>query len=275
MAEQEFCCVNPFPGDSYDTPENYPRSVLEYLLFRSRFSFYIRNFYVYGRSGWLAKHTPFEAEAQTLNSLKNVRVVESCGGKVHLRGLNNIGRTGGPAVIIGNHMSLLETAVLHAFVRPRMDFCFVIKKSLLDVPLFGNIMRKFGCIAVGRTNPREDLKIVMEEGAKRIREGKSVVVFPQHSRTNVFDPAQFSTIGVKLARQANCPILPLALRTDFLENGSWVKDLGPVCRERPVWFEFGEPIMQVEGTGREEHRQVVDFISSRLKDWGCEVAQDK
>lgn len=267
----KFLCDNPFPNATYDTPENTRRSIWEYLLLGTRLSFYIRNFFVFCRSGYLAKHTEFTAETQTVYSLKNLRITESCGGKVHLRGLDNIDKINGPAVIIANHMSLLETAVIHAFLRPRKDFCFVIKQSLLDVPFFGNIMRKLGCIAVTRQNPRDDFKVVMSEGAKRLAEGKTVIIFPQHSRSAVFQEETFNTIGVKLAKHAGVPILPLALRTDFLQNGKLLKDLGPIRRKRPIWFEFGEPIMEVKGTGKDEHKAVVNFIASRLKEWGCEV----
>ncbi len=265
---------NAFPGDTYDTPENYPRSLWDIVTFRSRWSFYLRNFFVFMQTGWYAKHTDFPGEIQTKYSLKNLRIAESCGGKVHIRGLNNIRKAGGPVVIIGNHMSLLETAVLHAFVRPRLSFCFVIKEALLHVPFFGDIMRKLQCIAVGRENPREDFKIVMQEGKKALAEGKSVIIFPQHSRTAVFDESQFNTIGVKLAKQAGVPVLPLALRTDFLENGKKFKDLGPVHRDRPIWFEFGEPF-EVTGSGKEEQQKLVDFIKSRLLQWGCEVRENR
>lgn len=266
-------CTNPFPGDSYDTPENTPRSVWEYILLGSRLSFYFRNFFVFCRSGYLAKHTEFSAETQTVYSLQNIRITESCGGRIHLRGLNNIDKVPGPAVIISNHMSLLETAVIHAFLRPRKDFCVVIKHALLDIPFFGDIIRKLECIAIGRTNPREDFKIVLEEGKKRLAAGKTVIIFPQSTRSTVFDEAHFNTIAVKLAKHAGVPIIPMALRTDFLGNGKLVKDLGPIHRDRPIWFAFGEPIMEVKGTGKEEHRQVAEFIKKNLREWGCEVVE--
>ena len=259
-----------FSNDTYDTDENFPRSAWEYVTLGTRLSFYLRNFAVFAKVGTLGKQGKLTPEKQAAYALKNMRIVESCGGKVHLRGLDNINKVEGPAVIIGNHMSLLETAVLHAFLRPRKPFCFVIKESLLHVPFFGNIMRRLGCIAVGRANPRDDLKHVMQEGKKRLEDGVSVIIFPQSSRSAIFDEAHFNTIGVKLARHANVPILPLALRTDFLENGKWMKDLGPVRRERPVWFEFGEPFA-VEGSGKEEQKRVVDLIASHLTEWGCEV----
>lgn len=262
---------NPFPGDSYDTPENTPRSILDYALLGCRASFYIRNFYVFWQSGREAKSGNFPQNRQTLLSLKNFRIVESCGGRFHLRGLENLNKTKGPAVIISNHMSLLETAVLHAFVRPRVDFCFVIKQSLFDVPFFGDIMRHLDCIAVGRQSPRDDFKMVMEEGKKRIESGRSIVIFPQSTRSAIFSPSQFNTIGIKLAKHAGAPIIPLALRTDFLQNGKYLKDLGPIKRDRPICFEFGEPIMEVSGSGKAEHAMIVDFIKGRLTSWGSEI----
>ena len=264
-------CETPFTADAYDTPENYPRSPWEYILLGSRFSFYLRNFLVFAKAGKIAKAGKLTAERQVGYALENVRITESCGGRVHLRGLNNLNSFSEPAVIIGNHMSLLETALMHAFVRPRRDFCFVIKRSLLDVPYFGHIMRCMVCIPVDRVNPREDFKTVMEVGTERLKAGKSVVIFPQSTRSEVFDPAQFNTIGIKLARHAGVPVIPLALRTDFLGNGKLVKDLGPIRRRNPVWFEFGTPIPKINGVGKAEQEQIVRFIAERLKAWGGQV----
>ena len=266
---------NPFPGDSYDSPEKLPFSLTDLLLFRTRASFYIRNFYVFCKSGRACQKGYFPQNSQTRNSYENILITESCGGRFHLRGLNNLSKFDGPAVLIGNHMSLLETAVMHAFIRPRRDFCFVIKKQLFDVPYFGDIMRHLGCIGVGRSNPRDDFRAVIEEGSETLKKGKSIVIFPQASRSAEFNPAHFNTIGVKLAKAAGVPIIPTALKTDFLANGRLIKDLGPIIRNREIYFEFGEPIMSVEGTGKKEHQQVIDFIRSRLVQWGGSIKEEK
>ena len=264
---------NPFQSDSYDTPETVERSLLDKFLFGWRGSFYIRNFHVFYNTGRHGKNGTLTQEVQTRQSFKNFQIVESCGGKIHLRGLDNTIKFKEPAVIIGNHMSLLETGVLHAFLRPRRDFTFVIKRSLLNVPYFGDIMRALKAIPVDRRNPRDDFKVVMEEGKKRLESGLSVIVFPQSTRSAVFNPAEFNTIGIKLAKAAGVPIIPMALRTDFLINGKKFKDLGPICRENPIWFEFGEPIMKVTGTGKAEHELIVSFIKDRVSKWGGEVAK--
>lgn len=263
----------PFTENNYDTPEHFPRSTWEYLMLGTRASFYLRNFYVFYDSGKSCRANNFSGQTQADNAVKNFRIVESCGGKIHLRGLDNLSRFPGPAIIIGNHMSLLETALMHAFIRPRREFCFVIKRSLLDVPYFGDIMRYLECIPVDRVNPRDDFRAVMEEGKKRVAEGKTIVIFPQATRSEVFDPAQFNTIGVKLARHAGVPVIPMALRTDFLANGRLIKDLGPIRRRNPVYFEFGEPIMEISPSGKAEHARVVEFIRDRVIAWGGKVAE--
>ena len=171
-----------------------------------------------------------------------------------------------PAVIIANHMSLLETAVLHAVMRPRIDFTFVIKRSLLNVKYFGDIMRSLEAIPVDRVNPRDDFKAVLTEGKERLSRGKCVVLFPQATRSETFIPANFNTIGIKLAKSAGVPVLPLALKTDFLGNGKLIRDMGPVRRKHEVYFEFAEPEM-VTNSGKELHEKIIAFIQDRLNTW--------
>ncbi|MDD4817571.1 MAG: lysophospholipid acyltransferase family protein [Victivallaceae bacterium] len=255
------------PGDAYDTPENHPRAAVDRLLFGSRLYFYLCNFGVFIRTGICAKHGELDAERQIHYSNMNFDLVENCGGRIHLRGLNNLDRLAGkPAVIIGNHMSLLETAVLHAIVRPRLDFTFVIKESLLDVPFFGNIMRSLHAIPVTRRNPKEDFKQVLALGRERLERGCSVILFPQATRSAEFNPELFNSIGVKLARTAGVPVIPLALKTDFIGNGRFLRDMGPLHRNRAVWFEFGEPLA-ITGTGKAEQEKIVGFIQTRLNNW--------
>jgi len=265
--ETEQKMQNLFTEDSYDTPAECKRDFIDrFVAFGSRWSFYIRNFLIFSRSGNCAKAGKLDGERQVFYSNKNLKLIEKCGGKVHLRGLNNLTAVEGPVMLIGNHMSLLETAIFHSIARPRRDFTFVIKESLLKVPFFGNIMRSMGAIPVGRENPRDDLKIVMKEGVETLKSGVSVILFPQSTRSAEFDPKKFNTIGIKLAKRANVPVIPFALKTDFLTNGKYLKDLGPVRRDKEVYFEFGEPFM-IEGDGKKEHQQIIEFIEKKLAEW--------
>ena len=165
-----------FPGvDSYDTPAGHKVALGFKLMFRSRWYFYMHNFGTFIKSGRCAAKGKLDRERQIRYSSENIRLIENCGGSVHLRGLNNLrDLEGRPAVIIGNHMSLLETAVMHAIIREYVDFSFVIKRSLLKIPYFKHILFMMGAIPVSRTNPREDLKTVLTEGKKLLESGRSM-----------------------------------------------------------------------------------------------------
>ncbi|MDR0933430.1 MAG: 1-acyl-sn-glycerol-3-phosphate acyltransferase [Victivallales bacterium] len=256
-----------FGGDTYDTPADVKKSFLYRLFLGSRWYFYLNNFGIFARTGRCGRQGKLDKERQIYYSRQNFRLVEKCGGKIHLRGLDNL-RTlqGEPVVLIGNHMSLLETALFHAVAREYLDFTFVIKQSLLKVPFFKEIMFALGAIPVGRQNPRDDLRAVLNGGRKLLESGRSIIIFPQSTRSESFDAEKFNSIGIKLAKSANVRVLPFALKTDFLGNGEYVRDLGPVRPKREVYFEFA-PAKTVEGNGQELQQEIIDFIQSRLSQW--------
>ncbi len=214
------------------------------------------------------------AERWLKASIRCLRAVESAGGRVNVSGLDALGQHKGPLVYIANHMSILETIVLPSLTLCFNDVTFIIKNELLKYPIIGGVMKALKLIAVHRQNPREDLKIVLNEGHKRIREGCSVVIFPQATRSTVFDEKIFNTLGVKLARKAGVPVVPIALKTDFHGNGRWIKDIGPINPELALYFKFGEPLA-VTGNGRATHQRVVEFITQNLKQWGAEVRMNQ
>ena len=171
-----------------------------------------------------------------------------------------------PCVFIGNHMSTLETFVLPCIIQPYRDVTFIVKKELIEYPVFKHVMINRDPVVVGRANPRDDLKAVLEGGHDRLGRNISIVVFPQTTRTVDFDPKHFNTIGIKLAKRAGVPIVPFALRTDAWANGKRIKEFGRIDPAKPVHISFTDPI-HVSGSGKEEHEFIVDFISNRLKAW--------
>ncbi len=203
-------------------------------------------------------------------SIKCLKAIESAGGRVNVSGLAAVSQHKGPLVYIANHMSILETVILPSITLSFNDVTFIIKHELLKYPLIGRVMKALDLIAVYRQNPREDLKIVLSEGQNRIRQGCSVVIFPQATRSKVFDEKIFNTLGVKLARAAGVPVVPIALKTDFHGDGRWIRDIGPIYPDLPLFFKFGEPIA-VAGKGHDIHQRVVEFITQNLKQWGGEV----
>jgi len=258
-----------YVNGSYRTSAG-PRSVLGRFLPEVRL--YSRLLSIVWRGSAKAKRGSYTTADWVASSLETLRAIEEIGGVIEINGIDNVRALDGPCVFIGNHMSTLETMVLPSIISQFKDSTFVVKQSLVDYPVFKHIMRARDPITVGRTNPRDDLRAVFEGGEERLKAGRSIVIFPQTTRIGVFDPGQFNTIGIKLAKKANVPVVPLALKTDAWGNGKYLKDYGKVDISKKVWFEFGKPLT-ISGRGDTEHQQVVAFISERLKAWGGKVAE--
>ena len=254
--------------DSYDTPEDFPQSKLFKFMLRSRWYYYAGNFGVFCRTGRFGQLGKLDAAAQIRFSSMIFRLAESCGSQFHVRGREHLRNVAGkPVVLMGNHMSLLETGVFHAVAREYVDFAFVVKDSLMRVPYFKDILKSIGNSPVERKNPREDLKVVLSEGKRLLSEGKSLIVFPQSTRSATIDPEHFNSLGVKIAKAAGVPVVPFALKTDFLTQGKGIfRDLGPVYPGRHTWFEFG-PAMEITGNGQEQLQKSIEFIQGRLDEW--------
>ncbi|MGA1868242.1 MAG: lysophospholipid acyltransferase family protein [bacterium] len=215
------------------------------------------------------KYGSYNNEEWKCSSLKVLNAIEDFGGRFHISGLDNIRKTPGPVVFISNHMSVLETFVLPSLILPEKSLTYILKKSLLAYPIFGSFLRYLKPIVVSRTNPREDLKIVLTEGASALKRGKSLVIFPQHTRTKGIRVKDFNSLGVKLALEAGVPAIPVALKTDFWGNGTLIKDMGPIGRScKEIFIKFGEPL-SIKGKGREEHKQIIGFIKKNYDTWSA------
>jgi len=232
--------------------------------------FYSRAWDIVWQASKLARHGRYDDQAWLGSALRTMHAIEDLGGMVTVENVAAYADLNGPSVIIANHMSTFETFALPAIVLPYRRVTFVVKRQLVEMPVFKHVMRSRQPIVVGRANPRDDLRTVLEEGEARLRAGSSVVVFPQKTRAASFTPAECNSIGVKLARRAGVPVSPLALRTDAWGLGRLVKDMGPVCPHKPVRFAFG-PALTVSGNGREAHEAAVAFIAATLRAWSVPV----
>lgn len=231
--------------------------------------FYSSFFRTVWHSSRRARQGTYDFDAWVESSIDSIRALERVGVDFRVSGLQHLVALDRPAVIIGNHMSALETVALPAIIGSIRRVTFILKDSLFRTPIFHHIVETIDAIGVTRTNPRADLKTVLQEGQDRLGRGISVVVFPQTTRTPQLDPSQFSSIGVKLAQRAEVPVVPVAIRSQAWANGRFVKDVGAIDPGQPVRFAFGAPLT-IEGRGTHEHEQVMEFIGRQLAAWADE-----
>lgn len=259
--------TNPyFPSDRYDTPADRPRDLGDRLCLGGSAWFYVLLMRVILASRSQALAGSYDGEAWAATSFAVLQALERCGARFHVRGLDHVRDLDGPAVFVSNHMSTVETMVFPCLIAPFRPATFVVKESLERLPIFGPIMRSREPITVRRRNPREDMQKVLEDGAARLAAGTSVILFPQSTRSIVFQPEKFNSLGAKLARRAGVPVVPVAVKTDLWAPGRLIRDFGPLRRHEPIHIRFGPPL-PITGNGREEHQTVVSFIAENLARW--------
>ena len=227
--------------------------------------FYVKFLHIVFTSYAEARRGQYDGARWSLSSLAILRSLEAVGVFFEITGVDHFRTIDGPCVFIANHMSTLETVILPGIIQPIKDVTFIVKQNLLEYPVFKHILSARSPIAVTRKHPREDFKRVLEEGSAKLQTGTSIIVFPQTTRTTEFNPGQFNTIGIKLAKRAQVPVIPIGLVSDAWGIGKPIKDFGKIDPAKPVHFAFGPPL-RVQGRGDAEHEQVLDFIRSHIEE---------
>ena len=232
-------------------------------------SFYANLIYIFYYSNRMAVKGTYNDFEWANSSLETMHALEKRGVHIEIEGMKNFQSFDTAAIFVSNHMGTMETMILPGIIQPVKPVCFVMKEELVKYPLFGPVSGARDPILVGRDNPREDLMKVIDGGCERVKRGKSVIIFPQKTRSSKIDTSSFNTLGIKLAKRNNVPVIPIAVVSDAWRNGRLVKDFGKIDPSKKVHISFGEPIY-IKGNGAEEHQMVIDFIISKFTLWNRE-----
>jgi 1-acyl-sn-glycerol-3-phosphate acyltransferase len=226
---------------------------------------------IVSRCAWHHLRGTFNYETWAEICSLSICFAEKMGATITFEGFEQRAAYSGPVVYVSNHMSTLETMVFPTSLNSFGKLAIIVKKSLGDIPLVGAAHRAVGAIEVTRKNAREDLVTVLEQGALRLANGSSVLLFPQGTRQSVFEAKRFNSLGAKLAERAKVPVVPIAVRTDFLQTGKWIKDFGMVDPSKPIRFACG-PVLMPDLGAKKAHEKSVAFIEGKIREWGMPVA---
>ena len=127
--------------------------------------------------------------------------------KVKVKGLSKIDPTTS-CIYMCNHQSNFDIPVLLAYLK--VQFRWLAKAELFRIPLFGFAMRRAGHISIDRTD-RQAAFISLKTAAKTIREGASVIIFPEGTRSPDGNISPFKKGGFVMAIDSGIPIVPVIL----------------------------------------------------------------
>lgn len=127
----------------------------------------------------------------------------------------------GPMVIVCNHTSVLDTPILLAGLPGY--FSFVAKAEVFAVPLMGAYMEACGFIPLKR-GLQHGSRDAMSAAVEALAEGRSVLMFPEGTRTPDGALQPFRKGALVLAARTGVPILPVAISGlhDILPKGAFL-----------------------------------------------------
>ena len=113
----------------------------------------------------------------------------------------------GAAVLVANHLSMLDILVLYALFRP---FKWVAKAELFRIPIVGWNMQLNEYVRIWRGD-RESVRRMMAECRRHLARGTPVLLFPEGTRSGDGRLQPFKDGAFHLAVEAGCPVVPIAV----------------------------------------------------------------
>ncbi len=178
----------------------------------------------------------------------------SVGIRYRVIGRENIPST--TSIVLSKHQSTWETLALQQIFPIQT---WVLKRSLLPIPLFGWGLALLKPVAIDRKAGKKALKQVLEQGGARLNEGIWVVVFPEGTRTAPGEHRPYHIGGAMLASKSGYPVVPVAHNAgQFWPRGGFLKTPGEIT------VVVGEPIATQGRKPAEINAEVEAWIESRM-----------
>lgn len=149
-----------------------------------------------------------------------------------ISGAENIPKT--PCVVLSKHQSALDIFVLLRVFKPQI---WVFKRELLKIPCFGWALATTNPIAIDRSAGRKALKLMIERGTEKLKNGFWILLYPEGTRIIPGKKGVYKGGGMLLAKKTGADIVPVALNTGLF----WQKGKG-VVNNGEVDIVIGKPI---------------------------------
>jgi 1-acyl-sn-glycerol-3-phosphate acyltransferase len=137
------------------------------------------------------------------------RVVELLAVDLHVTGVANV-PTGRAYVYMSNHQSHLDIPILYATL-PSPTIRMLAKKELFQIPIWGRALRAAEFVEVDRANHSRAVQSI-ELAAELIRDGVSIWIAPEGTRSRDGSIGPLKKGGFHLASETQTPIVPVAIR---------------------------------------------------------------
>lgn len=129
----------------------------------------------------------------------------------------------GPVVFVCNHEGDFDIPLLLAFIEK--PFGFISKVEVKKAPIISDWMEIMNCVFIDRKDRRSAVKSI-RDGIEVLKNGHSLVIFPEGTRSKGGPITEFKAGALRLAKDSGVPIVPIGIKGTseiFEKNGRLIK----------------------------------------------------
>lgn len=184
------------------------------------------------------------------------------GVRIEIRGLDRLPQ--GAVLIAAKHQSMFDVIPPFFFLP---EVCFVLKKELVNIPLFGWHLTKTRMIPVDREAHSRALKDLVAKATDRLAQGRQLIIFPEGTRKVPGAAPDYKPGVAALYRELGVACTPMATNA-----GDFVTAAGLPIRRGTIVYELLDPIPAglKRGEFMREVEQRIETASARLSAKGLE-----
>lgn len=158
-------------------------------------------------------------------------------------------------IYVPNHQGLFD---MPAIILNAPTPCgFIAKKELKKVPIVRTWMWLLDCVFIDRENKRE-ARVAIKEAIELINKGRSMVIFPEGTRSRDGIPLPFKSGVMMIAKETKAKIVPVVLE-GIIDRFEGTKNITPGT----VKVTFLPPV-ETEGLSRDEMKSMPDQIRNKI-----------
>ncbi|WP_407311223.1 lysophospholipid acyltransferase family protein [Desulfosporosinus sp. SB140] len=182
-------------------------------------------------------------------------LIKFAGVKVTITGEEKI--PSGTVLFVSNHQGNFDIPLLLGYInKPK---AFIAKVELLKIPLIRTWMTHMQCVFMDRSDIRQSLKVI-NQAANHLKDGYSMVIFPEGTRSKGETLGEFKPGSLKLGLKAGVPIVPITIRGSY----KIMEQNGFIIKPAHVEIIISDPI-PTSGLTKEQATELPEKVFQRIE----------
>lgn len=180
-----------------------------------------------------------------------------CGLKYEIQGQENLAENQA-VIVMAKHQSAWETIALRCIVPPKQSW--VLKQELLKLPFFGWALHFCQSIPIDRKTGRRAVLDVVKKGGKQLKAGRTVIIFPEGTRTAPGQRKKYGLGGGILAQHSGFPVVPIAHNAGVFWRRQGIKKYPGTIQVR-----VGPAISSTDKKAEQINQEVETWIETEME----------